>query len=141
MGKGLCLGLIAVLILSARPLDAQVANFFGGAASSYSPLVRAAFRVLLSGPAFFLIPRPTGVETGEVVATVVEAMAAVATVAAAMAAVPMARAVTAEMRLRLQPRRLMQRLRLTSPEAIDADGRSIRPPIPKLCRLSMPFRP
>jgi hypothetical protein len=49
MGKGLCLGLIAALILSARTLDAQLPNLSRGPAA-YSPLVRAAFRALVSGP-------------------------------------------------------------------------------------------
>jgi hypothetical protein len=60
MGKGLCLGLIAALILSARSLDAQVPNFYHGPASAYSPLVRAAFRALLSGPTFFFNPQADG---------------------------------------------------------------------------------
>jgi hypothetical protein len=60
MGKGLYLGLIAALILSARPLDAQVPNFYRGPASANSPLVRAAFRALLSGPAFFFNPQADG---------------------------------------------------------------------------------
>ena len=69
----------------------------------------------------FLIPRPTGVETGAEAMAVVEAMAAVAMVAVAMvavamAAVPMARAVpTAEMRQRLQQLRL---LRMTPPQLL-----------------------
>jgi hypothetical protein len=60
MRKGLCLGLIVALILSARSLDAQVPNFYHGPAPAYSPLVRAAFRALLSGPAFFFNPQADG---------------------------------------------------------------------------------
>jgi hypothetical protein len=39
MGKGLWLALIAALILSALPLDAQVPNLYREPASAYSPLV------------------------------------------------------------------------------------------------------
>ncbi len=60
MGKGLCLGLIAALILNVQSLDAQVPNFYRGPATAYSPLARAAFRALLSGPAFFFNPQADG---------------------------------------------------------------------------------
>src|ERR1700738_5226908 len=60
MGKGLCLGLIAALLLSARSLDAQVPNFYRGPAPAYSPLVRAALRALLFGPVFFFNPQADG---------------------------------------------------------------------------------
>jgi hypothetical protein len=60
MGKGLCLGLIAALILNVRSLEAQVPNFYRGPATAYSLLVRAAFRALVSGPAFFFNPQADG---------------------------------------------------------------------------------
>ena len=53
MRNGLCLGVIAALILSARFVDAQVPYFYRGPAPAYSALVRAAFGALLSRPAFF----------------------------------------------------------------------------------------
>jgi hypothetical protein len=60
MGKGLWLGLIAALILSARTLDAQVPNFYRGPAPAYSTLVRADFGALLSGPSFSFTPQADG---------------------------------------------------------------------------------
>ena len=54
------MGLIAALILNVRSLDAQVPNFFRGPATAYSPLVRAAFRALVSGPGFFFNPQADG---------------------------------------------------------------------------------
>jgi hypothetical protein len=60
VGKELCLGLIVALILSARSLDAQVPNFYHGPAPAYLPLVRATFRALVSGPAFFFNPQADG---------------------------------------------------------------------------------
>jgi hypothetical protein len=47
-------------MLSARSLDAQVPNFYRRPVAAYSPLVRAAFRALLSGPAFFFNPQVDG---------------------------------------------------------------------------------
>ena len=60
MGKGLWLGLIAALIVSAGTLDAQVVNFYRGPAPAYSTLVRAAFGALLSGPSFSFAPQADG---------------------------------------------------------------------------------
>jgi hypothetical protein len=54
------LGLIAALILNVRSLDAQVPNFYRGPASACSPVVRAAFRALVSGPGFFFNPQADG---------------------------------------------------------------------------------
>jgi hypothetical protein len=53
MRNGLCLGVIAALILSARSVDAQVSYFYRGPAPAYSVLLRAAFGALLSRPVFF----------------------------------------------------------------------------------------
>ena len=60
MRNGLCLGVIAALILSARSVDAQVSYFYGGPAPAYSALVRAAFGALLSRPASLFTPQADG---------------------------------------------------------------------------------
>ena len=60
MGKGPWLGLIAALILSARPLDAQVPNFYRGPAHAHFALVRAAFGALLAGPSLSFTPQADG---------------------------------------------------------------------------------
>jgi len=60
MRNGLCLGVIAALILSARFVDAQVPYFYRGPAPAYSALVRAAFGALLSRPDFLFTPQADG---------------------------------------------------------------------------------
>jgi hypothetical protein len=60
MRNGLCLGMIAALILSARSVDAQVPSFYRGPAPAYSALVRAALGALLSRPAFLFTPQADG---------------------------------------------------------------------------------
>jgi len=60
MRNGLCLGVIAALILSVRFVDAQVLCFYRGPTPAYSALVRAAFGALLSRPAFLFTPQADG---------------------------------------------------------------------------------
>jgi len=60
MRNGLCFGVIAALILSARSVDAQVPYFYRGRAPAYSALVRAVFDALLSRPVFLFTPQADG---------------------------------------------------------------------------------